>query len=149
MPRSSRSFLFPDVNVWVALTYGGHEHHEIASAWFEALDMEERVCFCRFTQLSLLRLLTTTAVMGTDETMTQVEAWRAYDRWMEDGRIFFIEEPPNLESVFRTLSRQTSPNPKNWSDAYLAAFATASDMRFVTFDQAFKTKVEKVLLLQP
>jgi len=35
--------------------------------------MEERVCFCRFTQLSLLRLLTTQAIMGTDEVMTQAQ----------------------------------------------------------------------------
>jgi toxin-antitoxin system PIN domain toxin len=136
------------VNVWVALTYGGHEHHGIASSWFDTLDMEERVCFCRFTQLSLLRLLTTAAVMGADETMTQAEAWQAYDRWMEDGRVFFIEEPPRLEGVFRSLSRRAAPNPKNWSDAYLAAFATVSDMRFVTFDKALQSKVENALLLE-
>jgi len=40
--------------------------------------MEERVCFCRFTQLSLLRLLTTQAIMGTDEVMTQAQAWQAF-----------------------------------------------------------------------
>lgn len=93
MPRSSRSFLFPDVNVWIALTYGGHEDHSIARTWFEALDMDARVCFCRFTQISLLRLLTTSAVMGTDEVMTQVQAWSAYDRWKQDGRVLFLEEP--------------------------------------------------------
>jgi hypothetical protein len=35
--------------------------------------------FCRFTQLGLLRLLPTTAVMS-DEVMTQPQAWAAYDR---------------------------------------------------------------------
>src|SRR5713226_4632054 len=30
MPASTRLFLFPDVNVWVALTYEGHVHHRIA-----------------------------------------------------------------------------------------------------------------------
>ena len=82
MPRFLRSFLFPDVNVWTALTYGEHVHHPIAKVWFEQLDMEARVCFCRVTQLSLLRLLTTEAVMGTDEVMTQGQAWQAYDRWL-------------------------------------------------------------------
>jgi hypothetical protein len=66
------------VNVWVALTYEGHDHHEVARKWFEALDLDDRVCFCRFTQISLLRLLTTPAVMGIDETMTQAEAWKTY-----------------------------------------------------------------------
>jgi len=96
MPRFSRSFLFPDVNVWIALTYGGHIHHRVARAWFEEVDMEERVCFCRFTQLSLLRLLTTQAIMGTDEVMTQAQAWQAFDLWLTDRRVLFLEEPPIL-----------------------------------------------------
>lgn len=148
MPRSSRSFLFPDVNVWVALTYGAHVHHSTARVWFEALDPEDRICFCRFTQLSLLRLLTTPAVMGADEAMTQTEAWQAYDRWMDDGRILFLDEPPNLETAFRTLSRRSAPTPKTWSDAYLAAFAAVSDMRFVTFDRWFIGKVNDLVVLK-
>ena len=148
MTRFSRSFLFPDVNVWVALTYGGHNHHSAARSWFEALDMDARVCFCRFTQLSLLRLLTTPAVMGTDEVMTQIEAWGAYDQWKQDERILFLEEPPNLEAAFRMLSRQPHPHAKNWADDYLAAFASVSGMQFVTFDRAFQGKVEKLLILK-
>jgi toxin-antitoxin system PIN domain toxin len=149
MPRSSRSFLFPDVNVWIALTYGGHEHHSIARTWFEALDMDARVCFCRFTQISLLRLLTTSAVMGTDEVMTQVQAWSAYDRWKQDGRVLFLEEPLNVEATFRGLTRQLHPNPKNWADAYLAAFAGVSGMQLVTFDRALQGKVESLFILRP
>jgi uncharacterized protein len=149
MPRFSRSFLFPDVNVWIALTYSGHVHHNVARAWFEELDMEARVCFCRFTQLSLLRLLTTQAVMGADEVMTQTQAWKAYDDWLADGRILFLEEPPNLDAAFRSLSRQRYPNPKTWADSYLAAFAAVSGLRFVTFDQAFQGKVKQLLILKP
>jgi len=149
MPRSSRSFLFPDVNVWIALTYGGHIHHNIARAWFENVDMEARVCFCRFTQLSLLRLLTTQAVMGTDEVMTQAQAWQAFDRWLTDGRILFLEEPPDLDGLFRALSRQHYPNPKTWADSYLAAFAGAADLRLVTFDRGFEGKIKQILILRP
>src|SRR5258707_3959958 len=137
MPRFSRSFLFPDVNVWVALTYGGHEHHDVARTWFDALDPDVRVCYCRFTQISLLRLLTTAAVMRTDEVMTQVEAWAAYEHWKEDDRVLFLEEPPNVEASFRALTRQPHPNAKNSADAYLAAFATVLGMQLVTFDRAF------------
>src|ERR1035437_4187830 len=149
MPRFLRSFLFPDVNVWIALTFGGHEHHQVARTWFEALDMDARVCFCRFTQISLLRLLTTSAVMGTDEVMTQVQAWEVYDHWKQDGRVFFLDEPPNIESAFRGLTRQLRPNPKNWADAYLAAFAAVSGMQPVTFDRALYGKVENLVILRP
>lgn len=147
MPRFSRLFLFPDVNVWVALTYGGHEHHDAARAWFDALDEDARVCFCRFTQISLLRLLTTQAVMG-DEVMSQLEAWGAYDHWKQDDRVLFLDEPLNVETAFRRLTRQNRPNAKNWADAYLAAFATVSAMKFVTFDRDFVGKVEDLLILR-
>ena len=148
MPRSSRSFLFPDVNVWIALTYARHVHHNVARAWFEDLDMEERICFCRFTQLSLLRLLTTQAVMGADEVMTQAQAWNAYDLWLADSRVLLLEEPSNLEIAFRSLSRHRYPDPKTWSDSYLAAFATTSGLRLVTFDQAFQGKTKQLLVLK-
>ena len=149
MQRFSRSFLFPDVNVWIALTYGGHIHHTAAKVWFEELDMEARVCFCRFSQLSLLRLLTTEAVMGTDEVMTQRQAWEAYDRWLSDGRVIFLEESPNVEAALRSLSNQRYPSPKTWSDSYLAAFASASDLRLVTFDRGFQGKVRQLSILRP
>ena len=149
MTKSSRSYLFPDVNVWVALTYAGHRHYNVAKAWFEALDTEARVCFCRFTQLSLLRLLTTSAVMGVDEVMTQAQAWDAYDRWLADGHVLFLEEPPDLDVSFRALSQQRFPSPRTWSDSYLAAFAIASGLHFVTFDQAFQGKAKQLLILRP
>jgi hypothetical protein len=56
--------LFPDINLWVALTYEGHVHHAVAAAWFGKLPPDATFAFCRFTQLGLLRLLTTKAVMG-------------------------------------------------------------------------------------
>lgn len=149
MPRFSKSFLFPDVNVWVALTYGGHEHHSVAKKWFESLDSEARVCFCRFTQISLLRLLTTSALMGDDEVMTQAQAWNAYDQWKGDGRVFLVEEPSNVEPAVRALTRQLRPNPKNWADGYLAAFAAVSGMQLVTFDRALHGRVDSILLLRP
>ena len=54
MPGFTTSFLFPDINVWVALTHGRHVHHDVASDWFESDDADVRFCFCRFTQLGLL-----------------------------------------------------------------------------------------------
>ena len=74
MPESTRSSLFPDINVWIALSYEGHAHHATAVKWFTTLDQDWSLIFCRFTQLGLLRLLTAEAVMG-DEVMTQPEAW--------------------------------------------------------------------------
>jgi toxin-antitoxin system PIN domain toxin len=134
----------------MALSFQGHFHHDIAREWFESLDDRDdaRLCFCRITQLSFLRLITTEAVMGKDEALSQRQAWDVFDRWLEDSRVFFLEEPPNLDKVFRGISKQTRPAAKHWADSYLLAFAEAADLSVVTFDRAIKQKSGSVLLLQ-
>ena len=146
MPESTRSSLFPDVNVWVALTYEGHVHHAAPARWFTTLDQDATLVFCRFTQLGLLRLLTAGAVMG-DEVMTQPEAWRAYDRWQQDDRVELMNEPSNLEPRFRRLTRRPSPATKDWADSYLAAFAASAELTLVTFDRALRGKTKPLILL--
>lgn len=128
--------LFPDVNVWLALTHSRHAHHRIAAEWFQQSD--DTVFFCRFTQIGLLRLLTNEQVMGVD-VMNQQQAWQAYWRWFEDERIEFYREPeaPEFDRLLQQFSTKTRPSTKLWADAYLAAFAKVSGLTIVTFDQAF------------
>jgi uncharacterized protein len=146
MRRFSSSFLFPDINVWLALSYERHVHCPVARKWFEQLDADARLCFCRFTQIGLLRLLTTEALMGMD-VLSQADAWRVYDRWLADECILLMDEPALMETSFRALSQQRRSAPKDWADAYLAAFAAAAGFRLVTFDQAFRARTPDVLLL--
>lgn len=131
----------------MALTYEGHTHHRTAAAWFAALDPEVSLLFCRFTQLGLLRLLTTEAVMG-DEVMTQPEAWSAYESWHKDPRVEFVNEPSEAETRFRALTRLRQPATKDWADSYLAAFAAAGHLTLVTFDRAMRAKTKSVVLLE-
>jgi toxin-antitoxin system PIN domain toxin len=148
MTKSSRLFLFPDINVWVALTYERHVHHSIARKWFDALEPSARLFFCRFTQLGLLRLICAEAVMGPDQVKNQKEAWRAYDSWLEDDRVEMLDEPAELETHFRALTRSPQPAPKNWADSYLASFALAARLTVVTFDAALRAKANDPLLLK-
>jgi toxin-antitoxin system PIN domain toxin len=148
MPKSTKSFLFPDINVWVALTYEGHVHHIRARSWFESVGGSGRLFFCRFTQLGLLRLLTAAAVMGPDEVMTQEQAWKTYDSWLRDERIGFLDEPSETEAPFRAMTRLRQAAPKDWADSYLAAFALAAQLTLVTFDQAFSRKAKQLILLK-
>jgi uncharacterized protein len=145
MQKSTTSFLFPDINVWLALTYEAHSHHITARNWLNGAD-HVRLFFCRHTQLGLLRLLSAEAVMGED-AMNQADAWKAYDRWLEDDRVEFIEEPPDLEPIFRGMSQLQRPAPKDWADSYLAAFAIASQLTVVTFDRVLRGKSKNGLLL--
>jgi toxin-antitoxin system PIN domain toxin len=145
MPQSTTS-LFPDINVWVALTYEGHTHHGSAAEWFSTLSPEATFVFCRFTQLGLLRLLTAEAVMS-DEAMTQPQAWAAYDEWLKDPRVEFVNEPTEIETRFRALTRLRQPATKDWADSYLAAFATVGQLTLVTFDRGLRSRAKSSILL--
>jgi uncharacterized protein len=136
---------FLDANVWLALLWSRHIHSERAREWFE-LAGEEQFFFCRFTQLTIFRLLTTEKVMGKD-TKTMSEAWGLWDKIWGDTRISFLSEPEDLEQEFRSRSRLSSSSPKVWADAYLLAFASAGGLKFVTFDRALKSQGTDVLVL--
>jgi len=124
----------PDINVWVALVYDGHEHHPVAREWFEGAEAIE-VRFCRVTQLGLLRLLTLDAVMG-DDALGQRDAWEVYDSLARHPRVSWSGEPEGLESVWRGLTLASGRRSRQWTDAYLAAFSAAAELRLVTFDRA-------------
>jgi len=136
---------FLDANVWLALIWSRHVHSERARLWFEQAG-EEQFFFCRFTQVTVLRLLTTDQVMGKD-ARTMSEAWSLWDRIWADTRIVFLPEPDDIEREFRSRSRLSSRSPKMWADAYLLAFAAAAGLKLVTFDRALKSHGVDVLIL--
>jgi toxin-antitoxin system PIN domain toxin len=136
---------FLDANVWLALAWSRHMHSERARSWFEQAD-EEQFFFCRFTQITVLRLLTTDQIMGKD-TKTMSEAWSLWDRVWADARIAFLPEPDDLEKEFRSRSRLSSRSPKVWADAYLLAFAAVGGVKLVTFDHALQSRGADVLVL--
>ena len=136
---------FLDANVWVALLWGRHVHSERAQIWFERAS-EEQFFFCRFTQVTVLRLLTTEQIMGKD-TRSMSEAWGVWDRVWADSRIAFLAEPDGIEQEFRSRSRLSSRSPKVWADAYLLAFASVAGLKLITFDRSLKSRGSDVLVL--
>ncbi len=86
--------------------------------------------------------------MGRAEVLTQERAWDAYDRWLQDERVAFLEEPSGLETPFRVLTRSRLSSTKDWADSYLAAFALSSQLTLVTFDRAFRSKTRQLVLLK-
>ncbi len=129
---------FPDVNVWVALAYEGHQHHAAANAWFGSLH-REAIYFCRFTQIGLLRLLTHPSVMRED-VRSQTEAWEVYDSFLSDERVSFHAEvdPGQIESALRKLTYSSRSLSQQWPDAYLTAIARVSGLTLVTFDRGLR-----------
>ena len=72
--------------------------------------------------------------MGAANVQTQVEAWRVYEALATDPRVLYLDEPPGLTAAFKSLTQLPRPAHKQWSDAFLAAFAMKLGLEVVTFD---------------
>ncbi len=140
------SSVFPDINVWLALSYPNHSHHEAAKEWLQSLDGDAVFVFCRHTQLGLFRILTTAAALGPD-VLTQRQCWEVYDRWVEVGKAILAPDPAGLDGGLRQRTVADSPSPKTWADAYLAAFAETGNHTLVTFDKALAGRCKGAVLL--
>jgi uncharacterized protein len=134
MRRILTTSYLPDLNVWLALSWANHLHSDAAWAWFSRQE-DDNFFFCRLTQLGLLRLLATSAIMGKD-LRTIGEAWKVYDRWLADSRVGIRLEPFDLDVRFRAATRPVSrlSSPKALGDCYLLATCQAMDLTLVTFD---------------
>jgi toxin-antitoxin system PIN domain toxin len=122
----------PDVNVWIALAAERHTLHRAARHWFGNLQ-DQRIAFCRLTQLGFLRLLTNKHVMQ-EEVMLPGQAWDAYRVLRLDRRIGYVAEPSELPETWQAFTEGALSSPNLWTDAYLCAFAHAARLTLVTFD---------------
>ncbi|MEO6326507.1 MAG: TA system VapC family ribonuclease toxin [Thermoanaerobaculia bacterium] len=125
----------PDVNVWLALRFAEHVHHERARRyWYE--QALEQIAFCRVTALGFLRLATNENVTG-GYPLSLPEAWSAYRRFRGIRGVSLATEPEGCEAVLDRLITKARLPPRLLTDAYLAGFAEAGGFRLVTFDADF------------
>jgi hypothetical protein len=138
VPSNGRRVL-ADVNVWLATIVEQHPHHATAVSWWrdDVLPARGTVCFCRLSQLGLLRLLTNEAVMG-ESRRTAEQAWRDYDQLLAQRAVEYLDEPGGLATLLRAQTGGQERSASLWTDAYLAAFAQAADLELATFDRGFR-----------
>lgn len=128
-----------DSNVWIALCIANHTFHHASNAWISSVNQPRDLLFCRSTQQSLLRLLTTDKLflpLG-NSALSNSEAWEIYERFLSDHRVVFVDEPHGIEAHWKKLTNRTNASPKLWMDAYLAAFAITGKYQLVSTDNAF------------
>ena len=125
----------PDVNVLFPLLVSRHSHRAAAVEWFDSTGIAE-VALCRLARLGALRLLCNAVVMGPDVLQPEgaLGALRALEYY---ERIVCVAEPPGLDRALEDCVAGCVSTPNFWSDAYLAAFASASLIELVTFDRGF------------
>jgi toxin-antitoxin system PIN domain toxin len=129
-----------DSNVWLALTLLGHDFHPPARTWFQAHARREKIVFCRATQTSFLRLITTPAVMTRHHApaFNNRDAWVEYEQLLANDAVLFVPEPMGLDSLWKVHTDRPTISPKLWMDAYLTAFAVAGNFKLVTTDRGFR-----------
>lgn len=140
-----------DINAWLALFLEGHSQHTIARRWYaEETIAPAELCFCRSTELGLLRLLTQQQVMQAcgQNPFTNEEAVRFLSQVQRDEAIGFVGEAPGTRALWLAFSRCGQASPKVWMDAYLAALAVTQDMELVTFDSGFRNYQSSGLCLK-
>ncbi|MCP9836257.1 PIN domain-containing protein [Cyanobium sp. N.Huapi 1H5] len=129
-----------DVNVWVAAAFAAHPAHHSAQAVLLQATPEAPALFCRATQQSFLRLVSTPAICTAYRaaSITNRDALAALEAFQALPQVDMVEEPIGIESLWWRLAGLAVAAPKRWMDAYLAAFAITSSTRMVTLDQDFR-----------
>jgi len=132
--------ILADTNIWMALVLSRHIFHDEAQDWFAGHREAGVVLFCRSTQQSFLRLITTDAIAGRYgvPALDNRAAWELMEKLRGDRRVGWADEPREVETLWRKLAIRGSCSPKLWMDAYLAAFAIAGACTLATTDGAFE-----------
>lgn len=130
-----------DSSAWVAAVFPTHPFHAYAQAALEAATADEPAVFCRATQVSFLRLITTPQLLRQYDAwqMTNASALAELQMLLSRPEITEIDEPPGTAALWQRLAARDTASPKVWMDAYLAAFAITGGLRFVTLDGDFKS----------
>ncbi len=134
-----------DSNVWLALTFANHSHHVNAKAALGHHTTERPAVFCRATEQSYLRLVTTPKLIAyyRADGMTNSRAVKNLSDFLSQPRIIsHTDEPTGMRDLWLKIAAYDTPSPKVWMDAYLAAFAISANLSFTTLDSDFTAFVK-------
>ena len=136
-----------DTNVWLAAIFTTHPLHQVARDAVQQATPVEPAVFCRATQLSFLRLASTSTLLKAygAEGLTHRDALVALHALQALRQVNVREEPRGTLALWQAMSALDSASPKVWMDAYLAAFAISGGLRLLTLDQDFRNFVPRGL----
>lgn len=143
------AYLF-DTNLWLAAVFTSHPFHTVAQQALQQAKPGQPAIWCRATQQSFLRLLSTPAISkfyGADG-LSNRDAWVALEALQALPQVEFRDEANGLYAIWRQSAALDSASPKVWMDAYLAAFAITGGLRLVTLDRDFRNFVVQGLDLE-
>jgi toxin-antitoxin system PIN domain toxin len=126
----------PDLNVWLALIWPEHIHHQHAVQYLEQ-QAADQVLFCTVTALGLVRLVCQPKLMGT-AVRNAAEASDLLNALFQQPGVQMAEPDHDGWEVFHQLLRGGALPARLCTDAHLAALAIANGWRLVSFDRDFE-----------
>lgn len=150
VPVSRQAGVLADSNIWLAASFLQHPHCAVARVRIARATKAEPLLFCRSTEQSLLRLISTPGLQRTygEPLISNQAAWEALQVYKSMPQVRFCDEPPGTAARWHELAALPSASPKVWMDAYLAAFAIAGGHGLVTLDRDFEAHVPRGLALE-
>ena len=129
-----------DTNIWLAAVFATHPGHTVASHALRVARPARPVLFCRATEQSFLRLLTTPSLLRAYGAtgLSNREALLTLKALQGLPAVRFADEPPGTVARWHALAARDTASPKLWMDASLAAFALAGGLGLVTLDADFR-----------
>ena len=126
----------PDLNVWLALIWPEHIHHQHAVLYWEQ-QAAEQVLFCTVTALGLVRLVCQPKLMGT-AVRNAAQASNLLNALCQQPGVQMAKPDHDGWEVFHHLLRGGEIPSRLCTDAHLAALAIANGWRLVSFDRDFE-----------
>jgi predicted nucleic acid-binding protein len=74
---------------------------------------------------------------GDGRSAPHAEPGRLWPSFHRNGRVQYLDEPPEVTAAFRSLTPRNLRGNNSWSDAYIAAVAQRSGLTVATFDRGF------------
>ncbi|MFN0162189.1 MAG: TA system VapC family ribonuclease toxin [Burkholderiales bacterium] len=129
-----------DTNVWVAAVFPIHPGHAAAQSVLEQATPDSPAVFCRSTQISFLRLVSTQTLQVAYGAvgLTNRDAIAALTALLALPGVLELPEATKTRDTWLRLAAGGDASPKVWMDAYLAAFAVRAGLSLVTFDGGFR-----------
>ena len=126
----------PDLNVWLALVWPEHSHHQHAVRYWE-VQASDQVLFSTVTALGLVRLVSQPKLMGP-AVRNAAEASALLAALCQQPGVGLAEPEHDGWEVFHQLLRGGKIPARLCTDAHLAALAIANGWRLVSFDRDFE-----------
>ncbi len=137
-----------DINVLLALLDSDHLDHAMARTWLDS-EIHHGWASCALTQNGFVRIISQprypSAIPPTEAIRRLRQATRTQHHAFWDCSVSLLDE--------RAIDPTRLHGPRNVTDAYLLALATANGGRFVTFDRtvpreaAHGARLERLVVL--